>query len=312
MPDVKEIKNHIPSLFRRLPGWHFLSFLHRLPVYYRQSLSRRSALRSGEFHGSLYYQGQVCIRLPDHAYANDVLRLHAFENVCLPENRAFLALANNTTCLWDLGASGGWFSVLYCRTRPKANVVSVECDPPSIEVLQQVRDRNADASTVWQIVDAAIGSEEGTIDINSSGYGAFSKQKQGEKTFDISSAGYGSSNSKKSATYQVKQVSLETVLSITGMTPEIVKIDIESAEYELIVNSIEFFQRYKPKLHLELHCQQIRDRGHDPRDVIEALWESGYRVFGAPGKTRAQVCAAVTNTGLVPIHLQLAASSNDT
>jgi FkbM family methyltransferase len=278
MPVWKEIKQY-----------SFLRYLRRQPVYYRQWVSTRSAWKSGDTHGCLYWEGEVCIRLPDHAIANDVFRNHAFEEHNVQENREFLALVNNTTCLWDLGASGGWFSVLYCRTLPKANVVSVECDPPSIEVLQQVRDRNADASTVWQIVDAAIGSEEGTIDINSSGYGAV-----------IHSSG--------SATYQVKQVSLETVLSITGMTPEIIKIDIESAEYELIVNSMEFFQRYKPKLHLELHCQQIRDRGHDPRDVIEALWESGYRVFGAPGKTRAQVCAAVANADI--IHLQLAATSN--
>jgi len=55
-----------------------------------------------------------------------------------------------------------------------------------------------------------------------------------------------------------------------------VKIDVEGFEFEIIAASRGFFAEHKPALFLELHAALLRNRGLDPKAVLDTLKECGY------------------------------------
>ena len=58
---------------------------------------------------------------------------------------------------------------------------------------------------------------------------------------------------------------------------DLVKMDIESFEYEAVTGSTELFRSHKIRaLALEMHPTQIISRGHDPSAICRVLESAGY------------------------------------
>jgi FkbM family methyltransferase len=73
----------------------------------------------------------------------------------------------------DVGASGGFFSVLFAVLRTEAStIVSIEPDPGARQVLIDMRNRNFREMVNWEIEHRAVMSHAQTARFVSSGYGA--------------------------------------------------------------------------------------------------------------------------------------------
>ncbi|MEJ1972686.1 MAG: FkbM family methyltransferase [Lacunisphaera sp.] len=243
---------------RSIPVLHFAA---RLPVYWRRFASERRKWNRALLGDTLCPAENIAIRTPDHAIAHEVFESMVFETAGAVELREFLGLADGCASFVDLGASGGFFSAVFACSRPgSATVLSVEPDPVSVRVLDSVRSKNTRAGIDWKIAAVGVAAMAGRIAVmaDDAHYGVSvmqGNQKAGE----------------------VPVVPLARLCAEQQISPDLIKIDIESMEYEVVLSSLDFLKLHRPRLHLELHSPFLVKQGRDPKEIMTALFKLGYR-----------------------------------
>lgn len=74
----------------------------------------------------------------------------------------------------------------------------------------------------------------------------------------------------------VPTLTLEGIAREFGRTPTVIKIDIESFEYEVLLAAGSYLKQHSMPLCLELHHQMMRERGLDPARLVQHLADCGY------------------------------------
>ena len=67
-------------------------------------------------------------------------------------------------------------------------------------------------------------------------------------------------------------------LDSLSLHPTVIKIDVEGAEYDVLVGGQKTLSRIKPLLLLELHTHKIKDFGHGKKEVWALLGDLGYEI----------------------------------
>jgi FkbM family methyltransferase len=254
--------------------YRMIRFFYRLPIYNQMDSSYWIQREASLGEDCVILDEKLVIRLPNDAVANRIFQKMAFES---DEWRCFAKLAYGTSRLIDVGASGGFFSLIFIKTRPEAGnatVISIECDPGSLDILRFVKDRNSDGSA-WEVVPEAVCGKKGRVQLVSSGYGAVKAN-----TDEIRSAAkfYSEMNRKPYTEFAVEGDTLESIASKRSFIPDIIKMDIDGMEAEVIEGSTEWLRRHKPRLHLEVHPEHIRKLGKSPEKCLSILRSSGFKV----------------------------------
>jgi FkbM family methyltransferase len=270
MTSARELfKQSLPAPVRRA-----VRFLSRLPVHYRADMSYQICADRNLAHGTLAISDAVQIVLPNHAVANSVFRSMAFESRMREESTAFLELAKGCERFVDVGASGGFFSALFARSRYRSAILSVDFDRASLNVLEDTRARNGHANSAWIIDPRGIGEGPATVEVVSSGYGgAVSTDKDEAETRD-----FARSNQTSFDRYQVRVDRLATICADHKFVPDLLKVDIEGFEHEMIDSSLEFLADLKPRMAFELHVAKLRARGKSPEELVAKLAALGYKL----------------------------------
>ena len=97
----------------------------------------------------------------------------------------------------------------------------------------------------------------------------------------------------------------EKILVEHGVEPDVIKIDIESYEFELIVSSLDFLRRCKPRIMLELHVSAIAERGLDVRYPLRCLASIGYKPLRSTRKDLGSLVYGADHSGVVRVGLAL-------
>ena len=166
----------------------------------------------------------------------------------------------------DLGANEGFFSILASRlVGTEGKIISIE--PQSR--LQAVLFRNILENTAYNInvFQRAVSDSEGiaTIslapDTNTGSSGMFRVTKY------------------KNPTEDVLQITLSRFIGLLNIDRiKLIKIDIESFEYEAILGSKDIFeQNIIENIALELHPHILEARGKSGSEILEFLHAAGYR-----------------------------------
>lgn len=275
---------------------HFLRFAYRLPVYYAQDLSDQRCAEAELGVAVLSPAEGIEVVLPSDRIAHAVFRSFFFERETNREWREFLSLSQGCKMFADVGASGGTFSTLFARSRGDCEILSIEPDPTSVDVLHDVRSLNGRPSVKRWIVDPrAVGASSVKMTFISNGYGAEAVRESGNdmtKKFAVW-------NRREARVLTVDVERFDAICMSHQFLPDLIKIDTESYEYELIVSSIEFLRRVKPRIHLELHLAVLRERGLDPQLPLRLLQEIGYRLW--QDKTDRPLSHLVHHAGDVPV-----------
>ena len=97
-------------------------------------------------------------------------------------------------------------------------------------------------------------------------------------SFNTGSSGFVRTTAYALPKARVKVITLESLLKNAGfVTVDVMKMDIEGFEYKAILGSAALFQQHKIKiLFLELHPNQISNRGLDPASIERFLTRCGY------------------------------------
>ena len=165
----------------------------------------------------------------------------------------------------DVGANEGYFTVAAARlVGPQGRVLAIEPQTRLQEVLQ----RNLALNHCDHVTVAAVAITD------------VPGQAQLHLTPDMnnSASGLTQATRYRLATQTVETITLAEVFATRQLGEAVVKMDIESWEYEAILGSQELFRSGQVRiLILELHEALMERRGRDPAKIAAFLAASGYQ-----------------------------------
>lgn len=165
-------------------------------------------------------------------------------------------------CVLDVGANIGLYSLALSRAvGPNGRVIAVEPDPDNLALLRRNLQHNG--CTNVTVLEEALGDEAGNVLLYQS-----QENRGALSTTDILGVGA------KSA-IRVRMRRGDAVLAELGMTPQVVKIDVEGAEPRVIAGLGERLPRV---LLFEFVPWQLRVAGHDPVTFLRHLTAAGFRL----------------------------------
>ncbi|MDC0166836.1 FkbM family methyltransferase [Gammaproteobacteria bacterium] len=77
----------------------------------------------------------------------------------------------------------------------------------------------------------------------------------------------------------VDMVTLDTIVDIKGLIPEIIKIDVEGAELKVLRGAKRALTKHRPVLFLSVHPRQLRSLGDSPEALLDLIVSLGYTVL---------------------------------
>lgn len=253
------------DLTRRIvptPLWQLAGFVKRLPMYWRLERNDNLRVRKQLPGLPIHLTDDLFVQTPESATAYTSWRSHGLEEPSTHQEMIdFLCLADGKRALFDVGAQTGFVSAVFARSRPAGGrILSMEPDPQVAPILQRAKELNTSPSVDWQILHEAVSDHEGTLQL------------------PISNTLYEPNDyTQFGGSIEVRARTLGGLAAQTGWTPDIVKIDVESFEYEVLTSSLDLIGRHKPALQLEVHWEFLRARGRAAVDFLGPLSELGYR-----------------------------------
>lgn len=200
------------------------------------------------------------VRIPDEV-AETLVRYGIFE----PELTRFLIdqLEEGMTFV-DIGAHVGYYSVVASRlVGEEGSVHSFEPTPRTHEMLVS----NLAAFEQAHAVPVAIWSEEATLSLRDFGaaYGAYNTVLRSARTGDAAS----------SRRLLVDAIPLDRYVDDTGIIPDVVKIDAESAESQVLDGMQRTIESFRPVITLEVGDLGVADAPIS-RVLVDRLIAQGY------------------------------------
>ncbi len=168
---------------------------------------------------------------------------------------------------FDVGAHVGYFTLLASRlVGASGQVVSFEPTPSSRSLLQ----RNVGDRTNVRVEPAAVWSEETKLTFNDYSWrfsalnSAFEPRSRPDEAVP------------SPHTYEVDAVTLDGFVSRSGIEPDFVKIDAESAELEVLRGMERILSGVRPIVSVEVGDVEIEGAA-DPVTTLRYLTERGYQ-----------------------------------
>ncbi len=183
------------------------------------------------------------------------------------ELAAFRRHATPGMVLFDVGAHFGAFSLATLRYGgADARVVAVEPSTAAARVLKANLALN-DATSRVTVHEAAVGAVDGSLEMLSAGAGGgqYFVAVHGPRPDAIS----------------IREYTLPSLAAASGLQPTHVKIDVEGYEGAVLDGAADWLEKQRPVVFLELHCEMLRSRKRDPRQVLGQLRDIGYVLLGA-------------------------------
>jgi FkbM family methyltransferase len=234
--------------------------IKNIPLRFHEERSDQLAAACAEGWRRVYLSPDAYVVCPNDALVISIWRFHTFCRGGRKELFDFLDLARDCRRFLDLGASAGIFSALFANTRQDAEIVSVEPDRRSFELLGETAGSNQANQPQWRKLRAAVSAEKGKVRFHSDGLGGTISHDETHE--------------------EILVHSLESLTEDLNWIPEVIKIDVESYEFEILTAAVDWLKARRPRLFLEFHWSLLEDRGHSPARLLDLLDLIGYRRRG--------------------------------
>ncbi len=196
------------------------------------------------------------------------LRLHPafatqnWETVEAASYRAYVDAVRPGMVVYDIGAHIGTYSILALkRSAPTGRVVAYEPFAYTRRFLAQHLQWNACAERA-QVRDACCGAAAGTADF----YFA-PGQAEGMNGL-VPVAGF--------SRMTVPVVTLDAEVAELGLVPDLIKIDVEGAEWDVLRGAERTLAAHRPTLFLSVHPDALAKQGLAAADIEDWLAQRGY------------------------------------
>lgn len=167
--------------------------------------------------------------------------------------------------LLDVGAHKGLFSIVHLALGPEHRAILVEPSAPLA----------ADAARMLTLNGAGDRAE-----VVVAGAGAAAERRQ----IVTDALGFAQQAPSGSDAPYVPFVTLDRLCADRGITPAIVKIDVEGAEADVLRGAREVLSAYHPALCLELHLDVLERSGESAGALLDDLSSLGYRFESTTGR----------------------------
>ncbi len=268
---------------RTLPGWKAaLTFAKNWSDYFIVNRNRYQRTAAGLPQNTVFYRPGDWIYTPDDLIVWCLWDNHCTAGYIRHEVGEFLQASRGCSRLLDLGASAGFFSAIFHDAAgPDAVVHSIEPDLESFRLLEETRRLNGykKSNEHWVLSRLALSDAPGKAEFTSTGLGG----SLGGKVLSSRNVFSGNEPALAEPTrFAVEIETLEDYCARHRFTPDLIKLDIESYEYEVLMQARPFLEKHRPCLHLELHNALLRARQKDPCEVLQTLFAIGYAPPGGP------------------------------
>ena len=168
------------------------------------------------------------------------------------------------SCVFDIGAHVGFVTLPLSRNIAEGGTVySFEPGRANMQLLRRHLNMNEVSNVI--AVDALIGGTDGTlVDFHEidepSGMNSIA-MKRGRFTY---------------STDRKAVLSLDTFCAANGLSPDLMKIDVEGSELEVLTGARETLSKNQPILMLSLHPAEMKMLGHEVGEVEKLLRDLGY------------------------------------
>lgn len=179
----------------------------------------------------------------------------------------FLSWLKPGSVFYDLGANAGYFTLIANRVITEGKIYSFEPSPAARHLFEKHLEINSDKITAGNIslLPFAISNAEKQIEFSDSNI-----QKEGNTYIKGSPIFSGAENK-----ITVQCYSVDGLLDQGFERPDVMKIDVEGAEYDVLQGAVKTLQLYKPGILLATHdC-------HLPgvqEECVQLLKQLGYTV----------------------------------
>lgn len=171
----------------------------------------------------------------------------------------------------DIGANQGEFSIAAARIVHQGKVISFE--PVSEYRLRLIENIRLNEFGNVHVVPVALGAKEGALPI-------YDQQKDfTDGTRHEGLPTLFASESRHHAREVVPVKRLDDVLGELGITRvDVIKLDIEGAEWIALQGAVDTLASYRPTLILEIARETCQAAGYEPEALVEWLTSLGYRI----------------------------------
>jgi FkbM family methyltransferase len=159
----------------------------------------------------------------------------------------------------DVGAAEGFYSALFASLHgSEAEILSVDCgseagcDPRHLAITQRLNSKHFNPKR-WDLSKSFVTGAD-----------------RQHPTFSLPA--------------DCKITTLPDLFQSSDFTPDLIKFDIESSEYEVLLQSHEWLKAHRPTLIVEIHNEFLKPKGLNFKAVLSSLGELGYRVVAFDNK----------------------------
>ncbi|HRI26274.1 MAG TPA: FkbM family methyltransferase [Ferruginibacter sp.] len=186
--------------------------------------------------------------------------------------KTFLSWLKPGTVFYDLGANAGFYALLANRFISTGRIYSFEPSPAAQEIFQQHVKRNQSfiSHDNIRLLPYALSDAEKQVEFSND-----ELRKEGN-TYITGSSVF--SHADKYLT--VPCYSIDGLLKLDYDKPDIIKIDVEGAEYDVLQGALETLKKYKPNLLLATHDYHLPGVKNK---CVQLLQQLGYHLIHTGG-----------------------------
>jgi FkbM family methyltransferase len=169
----------------------------------------------------------------------------------------------------DVGAHIGYYSLKAAgMVGPKGHILAIEPNPQTLPKLRaNIEASDARAVSVWPVACAAT---ESTLQLY-----AAPRRNTGESSLSKENASQAGS---VTVSYAVPARPLDAIVKEAKLDRvDVMKIDVEGAEFEVLKGAAQTLAHYRPVLIIELIPKQLKSMGTSVEEVTHFLASYGYR-----------------------------------
>jgi FkbM family methyltransferase len=168
--------------------------------------------------------------------------------------------------IYDIGAFQGLLTLYFCQRAKE--VISYEPNSANRHRLMENLSLNGVSNVTVRPVGLGAKDEKSTMVSEPLMPGGATIETKGKEQLQ------------RSRNVKVEEIQLTTIdhETASGMpAPDLIKVDIEGAELEALKGGRELLLQRRPALYLEMHGETMNEKRRKVREIVDYLWEAGYR-----------------------------------
>ncbi len=194
----------------------------------------------------------------DDGVATQLYYGQSFENTDL---RLFQIISEKATCILDVGAFSGLYSVVGALKNSNARIFTFE--PSSIAVKRIEQNLRLNRITNVTLIESAVGAQNGKINFYIPKNDSISTVSSVNEKFTVRKSNEGVKESKRTKVLQ-KSVPITTLDSFAEKHElsniELIKIDVETHEMAVFEGARKILEKYNPVIIVEIFLNEERKK----------------------------------------------------